>query len=165
MSIREIDRNGVEAGVEINRKTVQLWLEAAGRALLSLPGGGFSPRLQSGGLDVVRNFAESYGWSEIELKPPRPSPAQIDLMDKRLQWMRFIPDDRYVLRRIVGARMLVHPIREKHLYSWRRLGQVLGCDHKAIQRWHVEGIDFIVSGLTVENIFHNPFPSAPEICL
>ena len=43
--------------------------------------------------------------------------------------------------------LLVHPITERHLFPWRRLATVLGADHKAVQRWHAQGIDLIVSSL------------------
>ena len=52
-----------------------------------------------------------------------------------------------MLRRIVGARSLVHPITDRHLFAWRRSGVVLGADHKAVQRWHAQGIAMIVSAL------------------
>ena len=68
-------------------------------------------------------------------------------MDEALGWIPLIPLYRYVLRRIVGARSLVHPITERHLYPWRRLGAAVGADHKAVQRWHGQGIDFIVTAL------------------
>ena len=68
-------------------------------------------------------------------------------MDEALAWVPLIPLDRYVLRRIVGARSLVHPITERDPFPWRRLGMVLGADHKAVQRWHAQGIDIIVSAL------------------
>ena len=91
-------------------------------------------------LEIVRTAAESYGWSEQRMRPPIPSAARISEMDEILGWISLIPLERYVLRRIVGARSLVHPLTEKHLFPWRRLGTVLGADHKAIQRWHKEGI-------------------------
>ncbi len=68
-------------------------------------------------------------------------------MDQALAWIPLISNSRYVLRRVVGARSLVHPITDRHLYSWRRLGVALGADHKAIQRWHAEGIRMIVAAL------------------
>ena len=68
-------------------------------------------------------------------------------MDEAMGWISLIPVDRYVLRRIVGARALVHPITERHLYPWRRLAAAIGADHKAVQRWHAQGIDLIVSAL------------------
>jgi hypothetical protein len=68
-------------------------------------------------------------------------------MDEALAWIPMIPQDRYVLRRVVGARSLVHPITDRHLFPWRRLGAVLGADHKAVQRWHAQGIALIVASL------------------
>ena len=68
-------------------------------------------------------------------------------MDETFQWLGLIPDDRTVLRRLVSARCLVSPLTGKHLYAWRRLGALVGADHKAIQRWHGEGIRLIVKAL------------------
>ena len=68
-------------------------------------------------------------------------------MDEALAWITRIPADRYVLRRIVGARALVSPVTERHLFSWRRLASTLGADHKAVQRWHAQGIGLIVASL------------------
>ena len=68
-------------------------------------------------------------------------------MDEAMGWITMIPLDRYVLRRIVGARSLVHPVTDRHLFPWRRLAAALGADHKAVQRWHAEGIGLIVKAL------------------
>ncbi len=127
-------------------ETVIARLEEGGCTLLSLPGTGYSTRLRSSNLDIVR-AAEAFGTETGRVRPPVPSPAQVTRMDEALGWITLIPRDRYVLRRIVGARSLVSPSTEKHLYSWRRLGIVLGADHKAVQRWHASGIDVIVAAL------------------
>jgi Domain of unknown function (DUF6362) len=132
---------------EIDAAYVIWRLEEAGTALLALPSSGWSTRMRSASLDIVRSAAESYGWTEGRLRPPVPSAAKITRMDEALGWIAHIPLDRYVLRRIVGARSLVHPISERHLFPWRRLGAVLGADHKAVQRWHKEGIAIIVTAL------------------
>jgi hypothetical protein len=122
-------------------------LEEAGSTLLALPNTGYSTRLRSGALEVVRDAAESYGWQPGRIRPPVPDAARITRMDEALGWIRLIPADRVVLRRIVGCRALVSPITERHLFSWRRLGSVVGADHKAVQRWHAVGIDAIVAAL------------------
>jgi hypothetical protein len=122
-------------------------LEEAGAALLALPGTGWSTRLRGSSLEIVRTAIESYGWTTNRIRPPIPSAARITRMDEAMAWIPLIPLDRYVLRRIVGARSLVHPITERHLFPWRRLASALGADHKAVQRWHVQGIDLIVSAL------------------
>ena len=120
-------------------------MEEAGSTLLALPNRGPSPRLVQSGLEWVRDVAEAYGATRVKLRPAVPSAAQITRMDQALAWIPRIPADRYVLRRVVGARSLVNPMTARHLYSWRRLGTALGADHKAIQRWHAQGIDLIVA--------------------
>jgi hypothetical protein len=123
-------------------------LEEAGHTLLCLPESGPSTRLRSSALEVLRaacELAESAPGKK--LRPPVPSAGRIAAMDEAWTWLGLIPADRYVLRRIVGARALVSPMTEKHLYSWRRLGGLLGADHRAVQRWHAEGVGWIVRGL------------------
>jgi hypothetical protein len=122
-------------------------LEEAGAVLLALPGTGWSTRLRGSSLEIVRSAAESYGWTTKRIRPPIPSAERITRMDEAMAWIPLIPAERYVLRRIVGARSLVHPITDRHLFPWRRLGTALGADHKAIQRWHAQGIDLIVRAL------------------
>jgi hypothetical protein len=122
-------------------------LEEAGAALLALPGTGWSTRLRGSSLEIVRAAIENYGWTTNRIRPPVPSAARITRMDEAMGWVSLIPIERYVLRRIVGARSLVHPITERHLFPWRRLATALGADHKAIQRWHAQGIDLIVAAL------------------
>ena len=122
-------------------------LEEAGAAVLALPTTGWSTRLRTGNLDIVRTAAEAYGWTEGVPRPPVPSAARITRMDEAFGWIAHIPLERYVLRRIVGARSLIHPISERYLFPWRRLGAVLGADHKAVQRWHGQGIAIIVAAL------------------
>ena len=114
---------------------------------LTMPQGSLSLRWFRALLHRPDFLIESYGWTTNRIRPPVPSAARITRMDEAMSWIPLIPIDRYVLRRIVGARSLVHPITERHLYPWRRLATALGADHKAVQRWHAQGIDLIVSAL------------------
>jgi hypothetical protein len=123
-------------------------LEEAGATLLALPGTGWSTRLRSSSLEIVRTALEAYGWTDARIRPAIPSAEKITRMDEALGWIPLIPLDRYVLRRVVGARSLVHPLTDRHLYPWRRLGLALGADHKAVQRWHAQGIGLIVKALS-----------------
>lgn len=134
-------------GYEIDADFVIYRLEEAGSTLLALPNTGWSTRLRSSTLEIVRNALDAYGWSEARIRPAVPSAEKITRMDEALSWIPLIPLDRYVLRRVVGARSLVHPITDRHLFPWRRLGKALGADHKAVQRWHAQGIAMIVTGL------------------
>jgi hypothetical protein len=71
-------------------------------------------------------------------------------MDEALRWPVLIPLDKFVLRRIVCARMMVSPRTGRHLFPWRRIGTLLGADHKAIQRWHEQGIHIITGNLQAQ---------------
>jgi hypothetical protein len=135
------DGQPIDAGFVIDR------LEEAGTTLLALPGTGWTTKLRTSSIEIVRTALESYGWSESRIRPPIPSAEKITRMDEAMGWIGVIPLDRYVLRRIVGARSLVHPVTERHLFPWRRLGAALGADHKAVQRWHAQAIEMIVAAL------------------
>jgi hypothetical protein len=137
------------AGLVYDARLVVARLEEAGRILLSLPPGGFSPGLRMNVTSLLRHMIEA-GEAEAlpaRLHPPVPSAAGITRMDEALGWIPLIPRDRFVLRRIVGARALVNPMTDRYLYTWRRLGTMLGADHKAIQRWHAQGVEMIVAAL------------------
>jgi hypothetical protein len=139
-------------GRPFDAELVTYRLEDAGAALLALPGTGWSTRLRSSSLEIVRTAIESYGWTATRIRPPVPSAERITKMDEAMAWISLIPVERYVLRRIVGARSLVHPVTERHLYPWRRLACALGADHKAVQRWHKQGIELIVETLNRQSI-------------
>lgn len=136
-----------EALMPIDARYVVGRLEEAGTALLAIPGSGWSTRLRSSSLEIVRTAIEAYGWTEKRIRPAVPSAARISRMDEAMGWISLIPLDRYVLRRIVGARSLVSPTTDRHLFPWRRLAAAIGADHKAVQRWHAQGIDMIVAAL------------------
>ncbi len=156
--------NAESAERVIDADYVNIRLDEAGATLLSLPGSGFSSRLSSGGLDVVRNAIEAYGWTDLPIRPSVPSAAKIDEMDKALAWLSLIPQSSYILRRIVGARMMVHPVTERRLFTWNRIAKSIGSDHKAVQRWHGTGIDLIVRALHRQNNFESPFQHAQQMC-
>ena len=122
-------------------------LHEAGTVLLSLPDTGYSTRLRGGGLEWVRDAAAGYGMGQARIRPPVPLAAAIDRMDAAWRWLGLIPADKFVLRRVVGARSLVSPMTGRHVLSWRRIGDAVGADHKAVQRWHAQGVDMIVAAL------------------
>jgi hypothetical protein len=144
---------GASVAGEVDAQTVIYRLEEAGRTLLSLPPTGYSTKLRTSSIDLLRSALEgsedvpAFASGHTRLHPPVPSAARITRMDEAFGWVVLIPRDRYVIRRIVGCRALVGPITERHLFSWRRIGTLLGADHKAIQRWHAQGIDMIVAAV------------------
>ncbi|MDA8048876.1 MAG: DUF6362 family protein [Rhodospirillales bacterium] len=96
---------------------------------------------------LVRAAIDAYGWSGARLRPAIPAAAAISRMDEALGWIGLISHESYVLRRIVGARALVSPLTGRHLFTWRRLGTLLGADARAVRRWHAKGIAAILECL------------------
>jgi hypothetical protein len=145
------DRTPTPEAEPIDAQFVIAQLEAGGATLLALPGTGWTTKLRQSSLEIVHMAIENYGWSDKRLRPAVPSAARITRMDEVMGWITLIPLERYVLRRIVGARSLVSPTTDRHLFPWRRLAATIGADHKAVQRWHRQGIDMIVVALNRQN--------------
>ena len=141
-------------GLEIDPGLVVRRLEEAGRTLLALPGSGYSTRLRTSRLDIAAEVGEVLEAAAGRVRAAAPDAAQITRMDEALGWLSLIPQDRFVLRRIVGARSLISPVTDRHLFSWRRLGSVMGADHKAVQRWHGQGIGVLVMALRGRCLVH-----------
>lgn len=139
-------KNNAQGQIVTARYVVER-LEAAGAALLAMPAQGYSPQLRQSKYDIVHAAVDAYGWQPVTVRAAMPDAREISRMDEAFGWLSVIPEGKYLLRRIVGARALVHPITRRYLFPWRRLGSVLGADHKSIQRWHKQGVDLIVLGL------------------
>ena len=122
-------------------------LEAAGRTLLSMSGGERSQRMRTFWPDVVRSPWEGYGYTEAGPVRLSPSPADITAMDEALRWIAAIPDSQHVLRRIVWARVLVHPVRGDNIFSFKQIGVMVGASGEAVRGWHRRGIDLICRAL------------------
>jgi len=143
--------------VPLDADSVAAALEDAGATLLAWRGGATGPdgswcRVP----DVVHNAAEAYGWTNIAMRAPIPSPQAIDRMDDVLAWISLIPQRQIVLRRIVGARSLVSPLTGVHLFTWRRIGRLINYDHRAVKRWHGQGVQIIVDALRAKGIANLP---------
>ena len=143
----------------LDPETVIARLEEAGRTLLALPRTGPTTRLVQSGMEWVRDAQDTVVHERMTIRPAVPD-ANITRMDEALGWIPLIPIDKYVLRRVVGARSLVNPMHGRHLFSWRRLGTAIGADHKAVKQWHAKGIDIIVARLRAPS--RTPDRSLPQ---
>jgi len=123
-------------------------LEQAGETLLCLRSKSpFPASFRSAMPAPVQAMMDAYGYTEAQARPPQPLARAISRMDAAYQWLRFIPDDRRLLRRIVAIRSLVDPGGGRPLVSWRGLARLVRADHKAVMVWHTNGIDLIVGSL------------------
>jgi hypothetical protein len=124
--------------------TVVSRLEEAGATLMAMPASGYSTGVQTMRIDFVREARESYGWCSGRVRPATPDAEAISRMDEAYAWIELIPQQSYVLRRIVQARSLVDPVTDRHIFSWRRIAEAMGADRRAVLRWHETGIATIV---------------------
>lgn len=134
-------------GLPATAEWVLARLEEAGATLLSMPNTGHSTRLRMGTLRPLPDAEDALHAAPGPVRAPVPSAANVDRMDHAFAWVSLIPEAKFVLRRVVHARALVNPLTGKHLFAWRRLAATVGADHKAVQRWHAQGIDIIVAAL------------------
>jgi len=151
---RELLGSGAKTGIFSAKKIPGLTaeelvarFEAAGATLLALPGKGYSTQMRTMRFDVVHSALDAYGWQNAAVRLPTPSSAAISQMDEVFGWLTLIPEAKYVMRRIVGARALVHPVTLRHLFPWRRIGTMLGADHKSVQRWHGQAVELLLEAL------------------
>jgi hypothetical protein len=132
-------------------------LEEAGMTLLTIPMSGYSTTMRTAWPETIQNAFEAFNPDDpLPIVDPlrrraRPDSARISRMDEAFRWLGFVPADRIVIRQIVGARCLVDPVSERHIFSWRRLANKFQIDRGMVQRRHAEGIDLIVSRLHREN--------------
>src|SRR4051812_7760111 len=64
---------------------IEARFEHAGATLLALPAPGPRPAgFRCGMPPIVREYAQSYGWEPARMRPPVPSPTDIDAMDEAL---------------------------------------------------------------------------------
>lgn len=137
----------------------------AGRTLMSmpLPRGGKPDGYRSNWPETVKRFWDvmaAHGTEETaeEAQMRREALAQdrnrhrlqasrnaIARLDEVLDWLWLI--DQAPVRRTVAARMLVYPLSERHVYTWRQLAREFHCSDRQLRRWWEEGIDDIAAGI------------------
>jgi hypothetical protein len=149
-SSREFARESASASIargfvpEIDQRT-PAWLiatlEEAGRTLLALPVRGTRPSEYGNGWpDVVHEAIAAYGWATERCRAAYPTAQQIARMDEVYNWIGLIPESKRLLRRIVLLRSLVHPVTDRHIFSWRKIATKLGHDDKTTKGWHESAI-------------------------
>jgi uncharacterized protein DUF6362 len=141
----------LRAGCRVDAEIVIARLEQAGATLLAMRERSPLPMAYGSNWPVVvHDSMEAYGWTGETPRAAIPDARAITAMDRAWAWLRLIPRDKRVLRRVVAARSLVHPVSGRALVSWPRLARILGCDKRAVQRWHAQGIGIIVARLQGE---------------
>ncbi len=141
-------------------ETVKQRFEAAGRALMALPlpQGALPGQPRSSWPAVAQRaedaFAAMIGASEEirrdfsddrhRLRLP-PSARALADMDESLQWLWYLGDPRK--RRLCLARSLRHPVSDRYIVSYRRLGKIFGLHHDTVRVWHDRALGEIAQAL------------------
>lgn len=138
-------------------------LDRAGETLMSLPGRGCFPGGFRSGMpeyihlpsddDANHKLNPLTSASDTDRpRPPVPSREAVSEMDVvYLEWLPLLPSETDLQRqakRIIQLRSLVWPGSERqdpHVWSWRRLADLLGPHHETIRDRHALALDRLVS--------------------
>lgn len=77
------------------------------------------------------------------------SRRDIEQMDESLEWLWFVEDEKK--RRVVLSRSLIHPISDRHVASYAKLGRRFHRNERTIRTWFDDGINEIACGLLKKN--------------
>jgi hypothetical protein len=125
----------------------------AGRTLGLLRGRVGPPEyvLSSWSQMALEEFETSYPVGGPEPRRPVPSALEISHMDWVTSWLSLIPNDRWVTRRIVAARMLTNERTGKVRYSYKHLSERIRASSQAVMLWHRQGLVMIQRRLDPKN--------------
>lgn len=142
------------------KKTIETVLTDAGRTLMMLP---YPARSRPGQAcsawpDILQNFWDVFGHAEqadpeerreieaqmINRVRVMATSKQITQLDVVLGWLWWTKGRE---RRVIVARMLTHPMSDRPVYSWEKIGKKMGASPRTIRRWHEAGVNAIILGL------------------
>ena len=135
------------------RHLVILRLIAAGKSLVALQGSDGPRKLKTQSMAFLQifNFDEKSDPND-KIRILIPSALAIDQMDETLRWLQLIPNEKYVIRRIISLRMLTDPRTDRPLYTWKKIALLINANHRATAYWFNCGIDIILAELIKINI-------------
>lgn len=125
---------------DLTPEELQGLLEWAGARLVALPTSKIRP-------NDIRVIWPDYSQNQFEilefrknapLRASGPSKDEIPIMDEILLWPNLSTVE--IRRRVLHARLLVHPIRGHNLLSWARLAKKIGSDPRTLKRAHEIGL-------------------------
>ncbi len=83
-----------------------------------------------------------------------PSARAVARMDEVLNWLWYLSDERK--RRLCLARALIHPVSDRRLVSYRKLGRIFGLHHDTMRAWHDRALSDLAQALTRDGVPKNP---------
>jgi hypothetical protein len=116
-----------------------------------MPGNSVSLQLSHIAIDVVGDPRVAYGYLLATAPRTPPTPLEISMMDWVMTWLAYIPDERFLVRKIVAHRMIWDPDKGRSVWSYRRLGEKVGASHVAVKMWDERGVEIIHRALNKNN--------------
>ena len=119
---------------------LQVWLEWAGARLIAMPGARPGP---NGTKVIWPEYAQEL-FQVIEFRPgmriraPIPSAEDITLTEEILVLPAFCEYAK--ARRTIRLRTLMHPVHERHIYSWADIAKKLEIDRKTAASLYSRGL-------------------------
>ena len=95
--------------------------------------------------EIRRDFSDD----RHRLRLP-PSARALADMDESLQWLWYLGDPRK--RRLCLARSLRHPVSDRYIVSYRRLGKLFDLHHDTVRLWHDRALGEIAQALNREGV-------------
>ena len=141
------------AGVEyVDAAYVTRRLEAAGTTLMCLPANGTAPAaLKAAWPEIVRSALEISTFPDGHPRPPRPSAQAITAMDEAFTWLALLGNGAVQTKRLLWMRLMIWPMSDKHLFSWRKIAKSTGLHRDVLTLRHARGIDRIVTRLNCQD--------------
>ena len=140
-------------------------LEEAGRTLmlLPIPKRGLPDRVRSHWPDTVSQMEDAFvalvgAGEQVKQDFARshnavratPSARDVARMDEALEWLWQITDPRK--RQLCMARALIHPVSDRHIVSYRKLGRLFGLHHDTVRAWHDRALSQLSQALTHDRV-------------
>lgn len=137
-------------------------LEEAGKTLLCLKVHGTRPAgYRVAWPEMAKTILEARDPEDQDTRFPVPSAAAITAMDEVFPWVALVGERAVYTRRLIWARMLVHPLKDRHVWSWKRLEKSLGLSYETLRLRHGRGIDRIITRLNDPGFREKPGGGLP----
>lgn len=120
---------------------VDTWLNWAGKRLVAMPVARVKPAqphvVWPAMVQELNNF-EKLHHDSGSIRIDGPSKDEIPIVDAILTLPNRCNDVK--IRRVLHARLLIHPVTDRHLFSWSKIAKLLAADRRLVKRWHETGL-------------------------
>jgi hypothetical protein len=133
-------------------------LRMAAWTMLRLSGTGVDMGFALQNLRAVPDPTLAYGYGPTKVHRIRPSAVEISHMDHVSRWYALVPEDKRVVRRVLGLSVLWDEDDERLFMPRARIARAVGCTPRSVGGWYRQGLQLVLGGLMARD-------QAPRVCL